>query len=285
MAFLKEKLELKVAEAELEAQKALISFSPTQKRIFIFCLIAIIPAYIAAKEIALHVNLGKYRQSQLQALSPTKDPQTVQISDATITQAGNNNYSVIVKITNPNLTLSLDKVNYDFVLFNKNNQVIYQKQADLYLLPGESKYLILPKVESTEEIAGVQIKLPDSLPWQKRLNIPEVTLSASTPVLSNQSNPPSFVVQGNFYNNSPYQLNQVDINFILRDASGRILAASSRVESTIKPFERRAYVQLWPGINTTDVTSVDVIPSTNTLDNTNLTSPATPITPSSNLSR
>ncbi len=285
MAFLKEKLELKVAEAELEAQKALISFSPAQKWIFIFCLIAIIPAYFAAKEIALHTNLAKYRKTELQAISPAKDPQAVQISDATITQAGDNIYSVVVKITNPNLTLSLDKVNYNFVLYNKANQQIYQNPATLYLLPGESKYLILPRVETTEEIAGVDVKLPDTLPWQKRLNVPEVNLSASTPTFTNQSNPPSFVVQGTFYNNSPYQLNQVDINFVLHDAGGKILAASTRIESTIKPFERRAYVQLWPGVNTNDVVSAEVIPSTDTLDNTNLSTPAVPVTPSSNLSR
>ncbi len=283
MAFVKEKLELEVAEAELQTKKALSGFGSAQKRVFIFCLIMIIPAYIAIKETALHVDLGRYRKDELAAMPAFQNPQAPQISNINITEAGAGIYSVAAQITNKNLTLSLDKVSYDFLLFNAQNQQVGSSQATLYLLPGETKYLILPNFQTTETITGAQIQFPQNLPWQKRLNIPTVSLSASTPAASNQQNPPAFVVQGTVYNNSPYQLNEVDIGFILRDAAGKIIAASTRTEFTFEPFERRAYVQLWPNVYTTAVTTVNVYPETDVLDNSNITLPEATITPASDL--
>jgi hypothetical protein len=284
MAFVKEKLELEVAEAELQAQKALSGFSPAQKRLFIFCLVLIIPAYIAAKETALHVDLGKYRQNGLVATASFQNPRPPQISSVNITEAGAGIYSIAAEISNPNLTLSLDNVSYNFLLFNAQNQQMGSSQATLYLLPGETKYLILPNYQTAEPISGAQIQLPQNLPWQKRLNIPDVSLTASTPTTSNQQSPPAFVVQGTVYNNSPYQLNQVDIAFILKDAAGKIVGASSRAEFTFAPFERRAYVQLWPNVQTTNVTMVDVYPETDVLDSSNITLPPASVTPASDLS-
>lgn len=283
MDFLKEKIELKVAETELKAGRALSGFSPAQKRILIFCLVALIPVYIITKEIFLHVNLGKFRQSALIAIPAVQNPQAPQISDININQAGTGVYSVAAKITNPNLTYSLDNVSYNFVLYNAHGQQIYQSPATLYLLPGESKYLILPRVESQEKITSAEIKFPTAPAWQKRLTIPNVPLVASIPSFTNQQNPVAFVIQGNIYNNSPYQLGQVDINFLLRDVSGKILAASSRTEFTVNPFERRAYVQVWPGVYSTDVSKIDVLPATNILDENNLTLPQASVTPSSSL--
>jgi hypothetical protein len=285
MAFLKEKLEIEVAEAELEAKKMLSGFGPKQKGLFIFCLVMIIPAYITVKETVLHVDLGKYRRNELAATAAFQNPQAPQISAMTITQSGAGIYSVAAQITNPNLTLSLDNVSYNFLLFNAQSQQVGSSQAILYLLPGETKYLILPKFQTAETIAGAQIQFPQNLPWQKRLDIPSITLSASTPTTQNQQSPSAFVVQGTVYNNSPYQLNEVDIAFILKDATGKIVAASSRAEFTFGPFERRAYVQLWPNVYSTNIATVDVYPETDVLNSSNITLPATPVTPASDLSR
>src|SRR6185369_1924747 len=126
------------------------------------------------------------------------------------------------KIKNNNLDLSLEKAPVQFILYNQSHQEVYKQPLTLTLLPGETKYLILARVNSNQKIADAELQALGDFAWQKRLTIPSVKLLPSTPTFTNQQSPPAFVVQGTVYNNSPYQLNQIDIGFLLRDASGKI---------------------------------------------------------------
>jgi len=81
------------------------------------------------------------------------------------------------------------------------------------------------------------------------------------------------VAQGDFVNNSPYTLSKVRLTFVLFDQNQKIIGVSQRDESTVAPFERRAYKQLWPNMTAGNLSRVDVTADTNTLDPSNLSAP------------
>ena len=273
VAYLKEKIELSLDEAGLEIQSALTSFSSLQQKLLILIVILLIPSYFLAEKITFFAESSSYRQQAVLATPSFTNPQKVTFSDPIITKTGSTVYSAAVKISNPNLALSLDNVPYQFLLFNSSHQQIFSGPGTLYLLPGESKYLMLPRADSQQSVTSLQIQLPDTLPWQKRLTIPTVKLIPDAPALSNQTAPQTFVAQGTVYNNSPYQLGQITINFFLLSSSDQIIGMSQRSEFSLAPFERRAYKQLWPGVFSTDVTGTQVTAYTDTLDPSNVTAP------------
>ncbi len=274
MPYFKEKLELKIAEGELEAQRIFINFSPLQKKIIILGIIAIIPMYIIVKSVTYRTNYSSYQKSRISAQPAFENPKTPAISEISITKAGDGVYAVAAKVVNENLDLSLEKAPVQFILYNENHQEVYKQPTFLTLLPGQTKYLILARINSSQKIASAEIQSLQDFSWQKRLNIPDVKLISSNPVFSNQQSPLAFVVQGTVYNNSPYQLSQIDIGFLLRDTNGKIIGISQRSEFTLKPFERRGYLQIWPGVNSSDVAKVDVLPVTDTLDDKNIALPS-----------
>ncbi len=274
MDYLKEKIELKIAEAELDAQEIFINFTPFQKKFIVFGVLIIIPLYFVTKSIVYKASYSSYQKTVISSTPSFTDPKLPAITEVTITQAGEGSYAVAAKIVNENLDLALAKSPVQFVLYNQNHQVVYKSNSSLTLMPGETKYLILPRVSSTQRIVSAEVEALDDFKWQKKLSIPTVKLISSSTSILNQQNPPAFIVQGTVYNNSPYQLNQVDIGFLLRDKNSKIIGISQRSEFTLRPFEKRAYVQSWPGVYSNEVVKVDVLPTTNTLDEKNITLPA-----------
>ncbi len=285
MPFLKEKIELSVEEAELKAQQALVVFTPVQRFIIVFCIVAVIPAYFVVRTVSYKIFYSANKDKKITATPSFSNPAIPEISKTIVTQTGQDTYSVAAQIENKNVDLSLDNVQYTIVLLDSSGAQIYSSTANLFLLPGEKKYLIVPKVTSSQKIASARIELPNDLPWKKRLSIPKIELDAPTPAVFNQVSPPALTVQGTVYNNSPYQLNKVDIGFFLYDAKGNVIGISQRSEFTVKPFERRAYVQLWPNVFSNDVATVDVVPQTDVLNSQNISLPKELDAGSGNLGR
>lgn len=272
MAFFKEKLELRIAESELWVRELLGNFAPWQRKVITLCLLLIIPGYIGAKALGYSMNQKQLAPSLLTAKPSFTSSQNIQIGTVRIAKSGNTTYSAAVKIVNPNTDLSLPETTAKLE-FKSGKEVVYSEDVKFFLLPGQSKELVVPRAVSISSITSGELILPEKLSWQKRFSIQNVKLNASTPSAYNQTEPTAFVVEGAVANQSPYLLKKTVINFVLYDKQGAMLGASSRSEFDIKPFERRAYKQLWPGIYTDSVTRVEVLPETNTLDSSNLILP------------
>lgn len=274
MDYLKEKIELSIAEGQLEAQRVFINFSPLQKVIVIFGLIAAIPGFIAIKAVVYHSSYASFKKAEVMAKPSFQNAQAPTIGPVTLIRNGDGSFGAAVQITNNNLSLSLEKFSATFIGFNANHQEIYRAPLEITLLPAQNKFVVITPIHSTQDITTATIDIPTTIPWQKRFSVPSVTIQPSSVTVSSQTNPLTFTAQGTVYNNSPYLLNKVEIAFLLRDINGKIIGVSQRSEFTVKPFERRAYVQIWPDMQSNAVAKVEVLPFTDTLDNTNISLPA-----------
>jgi len=285
MSLLKDQIEVDVQEAELATQKALSALPPILRWLLILVVLAIIPSYYISKSVSENSWLKDYQQGALIAkpsftnqLAPTTTP-------VSVTSLGTNQYAAIVQITNENLDLSLDQTPYTFTFYDSSKDQVYTYSDNLYLLPDQTKYLTVPTFSSPEPVAYTNFQLSPNLPWQKRLNIPTVDLTTSLPSSYEQFSPTAFVVQGDFLNNSPYTLGTVRLTFVLFDQNNKIIGISQRDESTVAPFERRAYKQLWPNLVAPNLSHIQVTADTDTLDDSNLTVSALPGGSAGDLSR
>jgi hypothetical protein len=285
MSLFKDKIELQIQEAELATQKSLERFPPLLKWLLVGCLVAIIPGYYAAKAISRHIWQNKYQKTQLTAKPSFTNPKAPVVSNITVTTLKQGSYAAVITISNPNFDLSLDQVPYQVIFYNAQKQQIYSYSDQLYLLPNQTKYLTVPTFTANNPVAYTNLQLPQTLPWQKRLQIPTVDLITSPANSSQESSPPAFVVTGDFTNNSPYTLGTVRLTFVLYDSSNNIIGVSQRDEFTVAPFERRSYTQLWPNSYVTDLGKIDVEAYTDTLNQNNLSVPAEASSSASSLSR
>lgn len=285
MSLFTEKMELGVQEAELETRKVLGGLPAIFRWLVILIIIGLIPAYFIAKSVSYKIWLARYQQGAIMAKPSFTNPQAILVSPINITTLGTGQYAAVVKISNANLDLSLEKIPYSLNFYNSKGQEVYTFNDSLFLLPNQTKYLTAPTFATGEQIASSTLQLPPNLPWQKRLQIPQVDLETSLPSAFYQTSPQAFVAQGDFLNNSPYTLNKVRLTFVLYNSTGQIIGSSQRDESTVSPFERRAYKQLWPNAQVPDFAKVEVTADTDTLDPNNLSIAATPPSSSSDLSR
>lgn len=285
MAFLKEKIELTVAEYQLRIREVMGNFSKWQRIVLVCCLIGIIPSYSIVKQISYRLSTANLKNDLVQASPSFYTATPLVINPVEISKFGDIFYSAAVQIKNPNTELSLPETAVKIEFLNSKGQIVASSDTVLFLLPGQSKQLVVPKITSKDQIASGRVQLPEHPSWQKRLSIPTVKLSPSTPIFYNQNDPIAFAVEGTVYNQSPYLLKKITINYILYDKNNAVLGASSRSEFDMKPFERRAYKQLWPGIYTQNVIKVDVLPETNVLNVSNLVFTESDVSPASNLGR
>lgn len=285
MSLFKDKIELDIQEAEMLAQKSLSGFPVVLRWLFVFLIIAIIPAYFISKSAAQKIWLTRYQQGAITAKPSFINPQAPKKSPVTLTNSGSKGVAALVQISNQNLDLSTENVPYSFTFYNSQKQQIYQYQDKLFLLPNQTKYITAPTFFPTEPVAYADFQLPQALPWQKRLAIPAVNLSASEPQTFEQASPLAFVAQGDFVNNSPYTLTKVRLTFVLFDRNQNIIGVSQRDEFTVTPFERRAYKQLWPNMIAPNLGHIDVTADTDTLNPSNLSVPEVNSNTSSDLSR
>ena len=274
MSLLKDKIELTVAEAELNTEQALHQFPPLLRWVLILAALAIIPAYYISRTFAFNYWSQRYAAAKIEAKPSFTNAKTPTLSKITIIPLDADTYTTVIGIKNENVDLSLDVTPYQLNFYDKNKELVATFSDKFFLLPNQEKYLIASKINSAFPIVSASIELPPTLHWQKKISLPEVQLLTSVPNSYPQTNPPAYVIEGNVVNNSPYGLGQVRLYFVLYNVDGQIVGASQRDEFSLSPYERRAYKQLWPNFYPGPVDHVKVIADTNTLDKTNLTVPA-----------
>lgn len=289
MTGIKETIQVNAQGALLGVQEGGFSFVnqfgqlPRWKRIIILTIaIAIIPGYLIARFGTEQYLAQKYGRGALTAQAAFNTAQDPLVGDMQIIRNPNNTYSGVVLITNPNIELSANGITYTATFLSSGKQTLYSTNGTFFLLPNEKKYIVIPRIDSgAVAVASGSIEM-SNINWQKRLNIPDVALRASEPLLYDEANPLTFVAEGSIINDSPYQIGAARIVFLLFDEANKIIGVSQRDESRLLPFGRRAYKQLWPGLYRSQVRKVQVIPTTNTLDPQNISTNAQSTPPVNN---
>ncbi|HMR55439.1 MAG TPA: hypothetical protein PKD34_02495 [Candidatus Doudnabacteria bacterium] len=241
-----------------------------QRISLIVLIVLMIPGYFAVRYGLELILIRQYARQALVAHSAFTDPSPLVVSRVNIIRNSNDTVSGYLTVRNPNLDLGLDNDRYTINFLDNANQIVYTSTGSLYLLPDQQRWIVVPRVESSSQIASAEIEFGE-LNWQKRLEVPEVELRMNEPFTYQQESPLATVTEGAVVNNSPYSLRQVSLVVVLYGANNQVLAVTSREEYSLEPFERRAYIIQWPNVNRSAVTRIGLEAYTNTLDATNFT--------------
>ncbi len=277
MAGIKENLQVQTEGTILAAEQVGFSFANSfklmvkWKRVLILVLaIAIIPGYLLARfgtEQLLRLQYGREALVAHPAFSAAVAPK---VGSVTLIKNPTGNYSAYALVTNPNLDLAAEDISYTMTFQSSGKTEAYRATGSTYLLPNEKRYIVVPRIETTEQLTSASLTLGE-VKWQKKLSVPEIPLKVSEPLTYEELNPLAFYAEGAVVNNSPYDLGAVRLVFLLLDRNNKVVGISQRDEFRIPAFGRRAYKQQWPGLYKADVQKVQVIPTTDPLDPENIT--------------
>lgn len=241
-----------------------------ERTAFITLLFLLIPGLISVRYGSELFFTKSYNRAAIAAHPAFNISESLKVGSAKIVKNSNNSITAYVEVTNPNLDLALESLDYTFHFLNSAKEEVTTSSGKTYLLPDQKKWIVVSKVQSSEEITQATIEIPKELDWQKRLDLPGVDLKMSEPYVYEEVNPLATVAEGSVVNSSPFDLNQVSLLLVLYGKNNRVLAVTTREEYNVKAFERRAYKLQWPGIYNADIVKVDLQAYTNTLEPENI---------------
>jgi hypothetical protein len=276
MASLKDTIKLKEEGLKVGLQEAGMSFGgffsdfPRRKRkLLLGLVIAIIPATTGTRYGVQALAAWRLQQHAALAHPSYSEAQPPRTGAVQILEGQGNIYSVYAEIENPNVDLAAPAVSYRLSLYNSRRETIIERTGTMFLLPNQKKYVVLPRVDSTETLVSGVLTL-QQFKWQKQFTLPEVEIKAAPPTLYNETNPLELVAEGALVNDSPYRVRAVRLVFLLTNTRGQVIAVSQREEFDVSPFARRSYKQFFPGLYREAVAKVQVFADTNTLDSSNI---------------
>jgi len=176
-----------------------------------------------------------------------------------------NDFDVAVLAYNPNVDYGADSVEYDLVILDSANQEITRQTLSFYMLPGQTKYIVLTSIKNIPDgsSAGVQIK---SISWQKVSSQEVINFIISREMTTFESNQTAY--QAVITNNSNFDFDSIDVNVVVTDSSGTIIATNKTNFQTFLSNTERGIKVTWPFVLQTGF-RIQVEVSTNVFNNAN----------------
>lgn len=252
--------------AWLSFVEAFYTFSPVQRAILIFGIIMIIPGYWLFRVGAHTLYNYQYKGYQVQAQPSFTNPQELVVSPVSVLPAAGG-FMGYVKIQNPNLDISATTAQYSVRFYNSAGQQAYETSGQFYAPAGKDAFVVVPRFINKEAVTSAQLEVT-GVRWQKKLSTFKVDLNAPAPTVFEEAS--GVRLEGVVTNASPYKLNSVRIVMFLYDINNKIVGVGERVESTVLPNQRRAYVMNFPGITKNQFVRTLPVVDTNTADSRNI---------------
>jgi hypothetical protein len=274
MSLIKEKLELKLEEAEYTTQKSLARFSSGQKKFLAISLLGIIPIFFLARFLGNLYFAKQFSQYIITAKPSFTEAKNLIIDRIDIATLGNNEYAIVAQLINPNLDLAVKQLPFEWKFFDEKSQITAPSQKGVVnLTPNEKKYIVVPVVNSLTPITRAEIQFLEAPKWQKKKNLEIIKLTVNQPKGYDQTEPFGYVLEGNVFNQSPYLIKTVKLNFLLYGQGGKIVGASYRSEFDLPPNQKRSYKHFWPNISGKNVVRAETIAETEILNRENFKIP------------
>lgn len=195
---------------------------------------------------------------------PCENPQDLVVVSSGIIPSLENNFDLVVKIKNPNNQWGVELLNYNFSLYDSNNQLIGSRKGVTYILPQETKYIIEPRINLEKTPDKVDLRL-ENVSWLKLKNFEEIELRIKEG--THQLTEEGFNKLGGIVENkSNYDLSEIEIIGVLFNGD-EIVAAGKTQINTVLTDETRYFEINWPYEISAD--SFDIKPYTNIYLNDN----------------
>lgn len=184
-----------------------------------------------------------------------------------------NDYDFLAKVTNSNTDYGSPDVEYKISFLDLAGNPVSTKTGSFYILPGQTKYVVVVSpLGKFSQLLSNAIFTITSVNWQKLdlLAANGISFVASNVSYSQISQPGTFAkVGGNIFNNSDFDVNQVDVAVVLLDQDNSPIAINKTTINTFLAKTKRGFEVTWVAPFVGQIGSVYAEANTNVFENSN----------------
>lgn len=190
-----------------------------------------------------------------------------QVVSTKLIPAGSRDYDFVAEIKNPHNDFGASEVSYELILLNGNQQEVLKKEGLFYILPGETKFLILSFLTAEKSISDIRFRIKSAV-WQE-VDVNDVQLTVARQKYNILPGGVSSFLEAVILNNSDFDFDTVEIDVILRNTRGEVIAVNKSVMNTLLAHTERGFTTTWPFPIVETVGKIEILPSTNLFENSN----------------
>jgi len=211
---------------------------------------------------------------------PDKPPkvQDINVKWVKFVKDGENNYDLVAKISNSNDGWGVSSVNYSFNIYRKNGEIINTIYGKSYVMPrgflgdNEARYIIENDFKTSEDIEKVSLELYD-FNWREVKNLRELPeldieiiriINKDHGFMDNEEE--FYYVFGVTENISKYSFFKVDINIVIFDDYGELVAAGKTDQWTLTSGRGWEFKIFWTSPFSETIGMIDYEAQTNVFD-------------------
>lgn len=203
-------------------------------------------------------SCGKYCELKL-------DPP--QVISTKLIEVGENDYDFVAKIKNPHQQFGASEIEYELALFNGDDSELNKEEGVFYILPSQTKYLILTHLTTKQNVQRIDFKIK-SATWQKIDSIEGMNLVVKARKYINLPGDGT-AFDANILNDSDFDFEMVDIDVVMYNSQDDIIAVNKSDIRTFLARTERAFRVVWPFKINGQVDKIEVYPSTDLFKNSN----------------
>lgn len=157
----------------------------------------------------------------------------------------NQNYDLLARVSNLNQNYGSSQFNYEFQLFDLNDNLISARQGSAFILPREEKYVIEQKVFAGQEVSKVKLYIsPISWERAKDYSPPEIQVLNKKFEIKNEY--PIFALASGIVKNSSYSIcENVKIIIVLFGVNNEPVAVNSVNVDRLDAGQERLFSAPW----------------------------------------
>jgi len=175
-----------------------------------------------------------------------------------------NNFDIYGVVSNPNQALGSSNFNYQFTIKDAAGTIIATNNGTGFILPGETKYLVV----SNQALQGAPAKVELTLSNPQWVEVNDLYEKPQLKIVNkNYDEITSGVgfseVTGLLKNESPLDFSSIKLEIILEDEQGQVIALNSTQMNTVQAGENRDFRVSWPNKFPGTVANMEVQPEVN----------------------
>jgi hypothetical protein len=160
-----------------------------------------------------------------------------------------NTYDLGAEIKNPNASWGSREIEWQFIFRGEEGTVVDRVSGSTYLLPGETRWVIAPAAYTLGKVADIDFKIQqEGIEWQKlKPFVQEAVLRVLNPTWKKLLPPAIGFIEarGEVRNNSSFTLGKVEVNLILLDKAGKVLAIGATVIDDLAAGKTKSFSYTW----------------------------------------
>lgn len=191
-----------------------------------------------------------------------------QVISKKLIPARSQDYDFVAEIRNPHSDFGASEVAYELILLNDDGKELLRKNGIFYILPNQTKFLILPFLTTEKNVSNISFNVKSAV-WQKFDSVDGVKLTPLREKYSILQGKSSSVLEAMIVNDSDFDFDTVDIDIILRNSKGEIIAVNKSKMNTLLAHTERGFEVVWPFPVKEKVEKIEIKASTNLFENSN----------------